>query len=309
MVEQFLERELRVFVPVRGVLERLNLRLAGLPLGRFEEEIVVVHGVERRDEVDKVHGSAADTLAEDLEVVAVVEGVHWCASVAKVPEAGNERLTRSFRLKPVHTLESAPNYVRQQSTHGAFNCFREGCDQEKGHSISPFRVIAEGQGEVAYGQLLTDDASIQKCKRCQTYELKRHGTLPYQVPPVGSHRRQRVQPPKLMRYSTAPLVTISTTVPTTVVIAKEPDGMEIQVGLKFPPISSPPSSDKGSGVNDPVAAVAQPAANTVPHRSDPHRKSLVDQPLLKALEVGFVLLNLWFHLEHAWQQFGSPSFA
>jgi hypothetical protein len=59
-----------------GVLEGFNLRLAVVAAGRFEEQVVVVLGIERRVEIDEVNGFVRKVLAEDLEIVAVIELVH-----------------------------------------------------------------------------------------------------------------------------------------------------------------------------------------------------------------------------------------
>src|SRR6266513_1070765 len=58
---------------VPGVLEGFDLRLAGVALGGLEEEVVVPLGIKGRVEVDEVHGLGGEAVAQDLEVVAVVE--------------------------------------------------------------------------------------------------------------------------------------------------------------------------------------------------------------------------------------------
>ena len=87
---------LGLLVPVLGVLKRLDLRLAVLPLGRFEEEIVVALGVERRVEVDEVHGFVREVVAEDVEVVAVVKPVHPSRRLGKDWACVNSRKFREF---------------------------------------------------------------------------------------------------------------------------------------------------------------------------------------------------------------------
>ena len=72
---------LGLLVPMPGVLKRLDLRLAVLSLGRFEEEIVVALGIERRGEVNEVNGFGREVVAEDVEIVAVVKRVHAFAAV------------------------------------------------------------------------------------------------------------------------------------------------------------------------------------------------------------------------------------
>ncbi len=50
--------------------------LALVPLGRFEEEIIVALGIERRVKVDQVNGFGCDALAQDIQVITEVELVH-----------------------------------------------------------------------------------------------------------------------------------------------------------------------------------------------------------------------------------------
>jgi hypothetical protein len=64
-----------------GILEGFNLRFAVVAAGRFEEQIVIALGIERRVEIDEVNGFVRKVLAEDLEIVAVKELVHPRASV------------------------------------------------------------------------------------------------------------------------------------------------------------------------------------------------------------------------------------
>ncbi len=68
--------------PVPGVLEGFDLRLAGVALGGLEEEVVVALGIKGRVEVDEVHGFGGDAVAQDVEVVAVVEVVHPASGVS-----------------------------------------------------------------------------------------------------------------------------------------------------------------------------------------------------------------------------------
>jgi hypothetical protein len=81
LVQEFVKFALGLLVPMPGVLEGFNLRLAVVAAGRFEEQIVVALGIERRVEIDEVNGFVRNVLAEDLEIVAVVELVHWRESV------------------------------------------------------------------------------------------------------------------------------------------------------------------------------------------------------------------------------------
>src|ERR1039457_6422514 len=75
-MHQFVELALGLFAPMPRVFKRRDLRLALVPLGRFEQEIVVALGVERRVEVDEVNGFVLEVLAEHLQVVAEEKLVH-----------------------------------------------------------------------------------------------------------------------------------------------------------------------------------------------------------------------------------------
>ena len=75
-VDDLVKLALGLLVPVPGVLERLDLCLAALALGRFEEEIVVALGIERRIQVDEINGFVRNVLAQNLEIVAVIKLVH-----------------------------------------------------------------------------------------------------------------------------------------------------------------------------------------------------------------------------------------
>ena len=81
LMEEFVKFTLGLLVPMPGVLEGFNLRLAVVAARRFEEQIVVALGIERRVEIDEVNGFVRNVLAEDLEIVAVIELVHWRGSV------------------------------------------------------------------------------------------------------------------------------------------------------------------------------------------------------------------------------------
>ena len=102
---------LGLLVPMPGVLKRLDLRLAVLSLGRFEEEIVVALGVERRVEVDEVHGLVREVFAEHSEVVAVVKGIHArreCGAGAGGWQGGARRSAGRTQQK-VERLAARPN--------------------------------------------------------------------------------------------------------------------------------------------------------------------------------------------------------
>ena len=70
-----LEGALGLLGPLPGVGEGLDLG-GGLLAGLLpEEDVVAGVGVEGRVEIDEVHGLVGDVVAQDGEVVAVVEGV------------------------------------------------------------------------------------------------------------------------------------------------------------------------------------------------------------------------------------------
>jgi hypothetical protein len=81
LVQEFVKFALGLLVPMPGVLEGFNLRLAVVAARRFEEQVVVALGIERRVEIDEVNGFVRNVLAKDLEIVAVIELVHWRGSV------------------------------------------------------------------------------------------------------------------------------------------------------------------------------------------------------------------------------------
>ena len=58
------------------VFEGGHLRLGGVSLGRFEIDVVDALRIERRVEIDQVNGFVRDVFVQDVEIVAVVEGVH-----------------------------------------------------------------------------------------------------------------------------------------------------------------------------------------------------------------------------------------
>ena len=75
-VHQFVELALGLFAQMPRVFKGRDLRLALVPLGRFEQEIVVALGIERRVEVDEVNGFVLDVFLEDVEIVAEEELIH-----------------------------------------------------------------------------------------------------------------------------------------------------------------------------------------------------------------------------------------
>jgi hypothetical protein len=81
LVQEFVKFALGLLVSMPGVLEGFNLRLAVVAARRFEEQIVIALGIERRVEINEVNGFIRNVLAEDLEIVAVIELIHPRASV------------------------------------------------------------------------------------------------------------------------------------------------------------------------------------------------------------------------------------
>ena len=66
----FVEGALRAFVPVPGVLERLDLAFAAVPLGTLEQDVVIGVRIERRVEIDQIYALAGDMFAQDVQIVA-----------------------------------------------------------------------------------------------------------------------------------------------------------------------------------------------------------------------------------------------
>lgn len=58
-----------LFAPVPGVDEGRDLRVRGVPLRAFAQDIVAAFGVESRIEVDQLRRFAADEIAQYVEVV------------------------------------------------------------------------------------------------------------------------------------------------------------------------------------------------------------------------------------------------
>ena len=65
-----------LFAPVPAIFEGGYRCVAVVALGGFEEEVVIALGVEGRVEIDEVNRLVLDVLAQDVEVVAVVELAH-----------------------------------------------------------------------------------------------------------------------------------------------------------------------------------------------------------------------------------------
>src|SRR5271157_2757788 len=89
-LDDFLVGAFGVHVPLPRVLECHDLRAGTGAVFFREEDVVVLAAVERRVEVDEVHRLILDVLAQDLEIVAVIEFVLFhCGSI----------LTRIRRLR------------------------------------------------------------------------------------------------------------------------------------------------------------------------------------------------------------------
>ena len=93
MVQQFLKLAGGLLAPRPRIFERFNLRLALFSLGRFEQEIVVALGVERRVEIDEVNSLVLNVLTQHLKVVAEVKLVHAMRRLGKQSRAVNAALT------------------------------------------------------------------------------------------------------------------------------------------------------------------------------------------------------------------------
>ena len=73
LLDDFLVGALGVYVPLPGVLEGHDLGAGAGAVLFGEEHVVVLAAVEGRVEVDEVDGFVLDVLAQDFEVVAVIE--------------------------------------------------------------------------------------------------------------------------------------------------------------------------------------------------------------------------------------------
>ena len=74
-LDDFLVGALGVHVPLPGVFEGHDLRGGAGAVALGEEHVVVLAAVEGRVEVDEVDGLVLDVLAQDGEVIAVIETV------------------------------------------------------------------------------------------------------------------------------------------------------------------------------------------------------------------------------------------
>ena len=94
-MNDFIELALGLFAPMPRVFKRRDLRLALVPLGRFEQEIVVALGVERRIKVDQVNGFVREVVAQDVKVVAEEKLIH----VREIREARRRRQSAALWSK------------------------------------------------------------------------------------------------------------------------------------------------------------------------------------------------------------------
>jgi hypothetical protein len=63
----------RTVVPVPGVIKRLNLRGALGAARAFKQHVIAGVGIERRVQIDQVNALIADAVAQNLQVVAVIQ--------------------------------------------------------------------------------------------------------------------------------------------------------------------------------------------------------------------------------------------
>ena len=71
----FLVRKRGCLIPLPRVLEGVNLRGGLLAAALFEEDVVVLVGLEWRVEVDEVYRFVLDVTTQDVEVIPVVEQI------------------------------------------------------------------------------------------------------------------------------------------------------------------------------------------------------------------------------------------
>jgi hypothetical protein len=76
LVQQFIKFALGLLTPMPCVLKCFNVRLAFMSARRFEKNCVIAFGIKRRIEINEVNGCVRNVLAEDLEIIAVIELVH-----------------------------------------------------------------------------------------------------------------------------------------------------------------------------------------------------------------------------------------
>ena len=65
-----------LLAPMPGILKCGDLRVALHALGRFEQQVVVALGIERRIEINQIDRFIRNVIAQNIEVIAVVEFVH-----------------------------------------------------------------------------------------------------------------------------------------------------------------------------------------------------------------------------------------
>jgi len=76
VVYQFVIGLFRLQVPMPRVLECGYLRLGLRARFVLKKYVVIAVGIERRVEIDQVYRLVLDVLPQDVEIVAVVKGVH-----------------------------------------------------------------------------------------------------------------------------------------------------------------------------------------------------------------------------------------
>lgn len=108
--------------PVPGVVEGLDLRGALVAGGAAEEHVIAGVRVEGRVEIDEVDGAARDALAQDVQVIAVVEVVHgeppreWSGEDPRDAAEGQGDL--AVRVSPAWTDRSGLCGVGRASSGG-----------------------------------------------------------------------------------------------------------------------------------------------------------------------------------------------
>lgn len=77
-MQQFVVLSLGLLAPVPRIFKGGYLCFALLSLGRPEQQVVIAFRVERRVEVDKIDRFVRDAVAQNVEIVAVVESIRHC---------------------------------------------------------------------------------------------------------------------------------------------------------------------------------------------------------------------------------------
>src|SRR6266700_5996636 len=101
--KQLLELALGLITPMPRVLERLDLRLLGVALGAFEQNVVGRIRVKGRVEVDEVDALILNAFTEDIETVPEVELVLFLARHSATRSSPNAPPLRSLpHILPHH---------------------------------------------------------------------------------------------------------------------------------------------------------------------------------------------------------------